>query len=105
MALIFLLIGVAVGGVLAVGFGAGMGAAGGLLMGAQTGVCLAAEAARGQGGLDEAGADALISTAMNKIRAKSESIPMQSGVEWVKDSAGCARLLEQFSKGMERKPG
>ena len=105
MALIFLLIGAAVGGVLTVGFGAGMGAAGGVIMGAQAGVCLAAESARTQAGLDEPALSALISNAIGKIRARSEAVSRPSGIQWIQDTAGCARLLEQFTKGVPRKAG
>ncbi len=103
MALIFLLIGAAVGGVLAIGFGAGMGAASGLVMGAQAGVCLAVETAREQQAMDEAAANALIAASIGKIRAQSGAIPQESGIEWIEDATGCAKLLEQFSSGNERK--
>ncbi|NEX20630.1 hypothetical protein G3480_09965 [Thiorhodococcus mannitoliphagus] len=106
MALVFLLIGIAVGGVLAVGFGAGMGAAGGLLMGAQAGVCLAADTARSQGTLDAAAQDEMIAASVAKIRAKSSAAPLDTGIDWVKDAAGCAKLLEPFSpEGLEQKAG
>jgi|WetSurMetagenome_2_1015567.scaffolds.fasta_scaffold1245136_1 hypothetical protein len=105
MALVFLLIGAAVGGVLALGFGTGMGAAGGVLLGAQAGVCLAAETAREQAGLDDGAMNALISSAIGKIRAKSQGISPPSEMGWIGDAAGCKRLLEQFDKGTERKAG
>ena len=99
MALIFLLIGAAVGGVLAIGFGAGMGAAGGLVMGAQAGVCLAAETARTQRLLDPTELDNLIATTIGEIRAKSAAVPMEAGIEWVSNASGCADLLAKFSQG------
>ncbi len=99
MALVFLLIGAAVGGVLAIGFGAGMGAASGLVMGAQAGVCLAAETARAQKLLDQATLDSLIATTIGQIRAKSAAIPAEAGIEWVADASGCAKLVAKFSQG------
>ncbi|NEV60705.1 hypothetical protein [Thiorhodococcus minor] len=105
MALVFLLIGIAVGGVLAVGVGAGMGAAGGLLMGAQAGVCLAADTAHAQGALDASARDDMIAATVAKIRAKSRAAPVDTGIEWVQDAAGCAKLLEQFSPQQEEQKG
>lgn len=105
MALVFLLIGAAVGGVLAVGFGTGMGAAGGVILGAQAGVCLAAETARDQAGLDESAMSTLISSAIAKIRAKSQGIVPPSGVGWIGDAAGCKVLLQKFDKGAAPKAG
>lgn len=102
MALVFLLIGTAVGGVLAIGFGAGMGAASGVVMGAQAGVCLAAETAHDQGTLDDTALEGLIATAIDKIRTKSGAMPVGSGIDWVEDRAGCIKLLEQFVKGTEQ---
>lgn len=105
MALVFLLIGIAVGGVLAVGFGAGMGAAGGLLMGAQAGVCLAADTAHAQGTLDASARDGMIAASVAKIRAKSRSAPVDTGIDWVQDAAGCATLLEPFASGQAGQKG
>ena len=97
MALVFLLIGAAVGGVLAIGFGAGMGAAGGLVMGAQAGVCLAADTARQQGVVNPDTLNRLIADSVAQIRAKSAKMPLDTGVEWVEDASGCAKLLTRFS--------
>ncbi|MBK1716774.1 hypothetical protein [Thiocystis violacea] len=99
IALIFLLIGAAVGGVLAIGFGAGMGAAGGLVMGAQAGVCLAADTAREQGRLDETALNTLIAGTISKVRAKSAAVPMEAEIDWVENAADCADLLAKFSQG------
>ncbi|EXJ14550.1 hypothetical protein [Imhoffiella purpurea] len=105
MALIFLLIGAAVGGVLAIGFGAGMGAAGGLVMGAQAGVCLAADTAREKGLADPETLNAIIMQSIATIRTKAAAVPSETGIEWVQDADGCAELLEKFSDGPKPREG
>ena len=98
MALIFILIGAAVGSVLAVGVGATMGAATGLMMGAQTGVCLAAEAAGSQERLSKPEVDAVISEAIGKLRSKSRQIQAKGDLQWVEGTEGCAKLLARFAQ-------
>lgn len=101
LALVFLLIGGALGGFLALGFGAGMGAAGGLVIGAQAGVCVAAETANEQGLADQEALEGLVTTAIAKIRAKTSAVPVEAGIEWVEGNEGCRKLLERFTQGPE----
>lgn len=104
IALVFLLVGAAVGGVLAIGFGAGMGAAGGLVMGAQAGVCLAADTAKKQGLGDPEALNAIIMQSIAAIRAKAAAVPNEARMEWIKDADDCATLLEKFSDGPKPRP-
>ncbi len=97
IALIFLLIGGSIGGILAVGFGAGMGAARGMVIGAQTGVCLAAETAGKQGLADPGALDGVIAAAIADIRAQSAAVPTEAEMEWIANSADCRKLLDQFA--------
>ncbi|WP_295399983.1 hypothetical protein [uncultured Thiocystis sp.] len=99
IALIFLLIGGSIGGILALGFGMGMGAASGAVMGAQAGVCLATDIARQQGLLDAAAQNTVVSAAIAGIRAQSAAVPIEAGIEWIEDAAGCRKLLDRFAQG------
>jgi hypothetical protein len=102
LALVFLLIGSAVGGFLALGFGAGMGAASGLVIGSQAGVCLAAETAEEQGLVtDPARIDALIADAVAKIRDKSGAVPAEAGLQWISNAAECRDIIRQLVEGPE----
>lgn len=93
---ISLLVGAAVGGVLTVGYGAGMGVARGLVIGAQGGVCLAAQTAHEQGLGDAQSLNRLIATAIAKIKAKSAAVPVEAGIEWVQNAEDCTRLVDQL---------
>jgi hypothetical protein len=102
LALIFLLIGSAIGGFLALGFGAGMGAASGLVIGSQAGVCLAVETAQEQGLVSDAGqVDTLIATAVGKIREKSGAVPAEAGLEWISNAEQCRDIVRQLVEGPE----
>jgi hypothetical protein len=102
LALIFLLIGSAIGGFLALGFGAGMGAASGLVIGSQAGVCLAVETAQEQGLVSDAGQiDTLIATAVGKIREKSGAVPAEAGLEWISNAEQCRDIVRQLVEGPE----
>jgi hypothetical protein len=96
--IISLLVGASFGGIMTLGFGWGMGAASGMLMGTQAGVCLAVETARRQGGMDEAKLDALVAASVEHIRSKGASVPLQAEIEWVRDAAGCTKLVEQLDQ-------
>lgn len=98
LVIISLLVGASFGGVMTLGFGWGIGAASGMLMGTQAGVCLAVETARRQGTMDEAELNALVAASIEHIRAKGSSVPMQTEIEWVQDAAGCAKLIEQLDE-------
>ena len=98
LVIISLLVGASVGGVMTLGFGWGMGAASGMLMGTQAGVCLAVETAHRQGMMDAAKLDALVAASVAHIRAKGSSVPLQTEIEWVQDAAGCTKLVEQLDR-------
>jgi hypothetical protein len=98
LVIISLLVGASFGGVMTLGFGWGMGAASGMLMGTQAGVCLAVETARRQSVMDEAALNALVAASVEHIRAKGSSVPMQAEIEWVQDAAGCTKLVEQLDQ-------
>ncbi|MCG6896807.1 MAG: hypothetical protein LJE61_05155 [Thiocapsa sp.] len=102
LALICLLIGSAIGGFLALGFGAGIGAANGLVIGSQAGVCLAVETAEEQGLVsDPAQSDALIAAAVAKIRDKSGAVPAEAGLEWIHTADQCRDMVRQLVEGPE----
>jgi hypothetical protein len=102
LALIFLLIGSAVGGFLALGFGAGLGAASGLVIGSQAGACLAVETAEETGLVtDPAQIDALIATTIAKIRDKSGAVPADAGLQWISNAAECRDIVRQLVEGPE----
>ncbi|WP_373510910.1 hypothetical protein [Thiocapsa sp.] len=100
LALIFLLVGSAVGGFLALGFGAGMGAASGLVIGSQAGVCLAVETAQEKGLVTDPGQiDALIATTIGKIREQSGAVPAEAGLEWISNAAQCRDIVRELVEG------
>jgi hypothetical protein len=102
LALIFLLIGSAVGGFLALGFGAGLGAASGLVIGSQACACLAVETAEESGLVtDPAQIDALIATTIAKIRDKSGAVPAEAGLAWIANAAECRDIIRQLIEGPE----
>lgn len=102
LALIFLLIGSAIGGFLALGFGAGMGAASGLVIGSQAGVCLAVETAKERGLVSDPGEiDALIAAAVARIREKSGAVPAEAGLEWIHNADQCRDMVRQLVEGPE----
>lgn len=97
-----LLIGSAVGGVLTLGFGAGMGAASGMLFGSQVGVCLAMETAEEQALVSTPDArDRFIVTTIGKIREKSQGVPARASIEWISDAEGCQDILRQVGPGSQ----
>lgn len=98
LVIISLLVGASFGGIMTLGFGWGMGAASGMLMGTQAGVCLAVETARRQDVMDETELNALVAASVAHIRAKGSSVPLQAEIEWIQDAAGCAKLVEQLDQ-------
>lgn len=98
LVVISLLVGASVGGFMTLGFGWGLGAASGMLMGTQAGVCLAVETARRQAMTGEAELNALVAASVAHIRAKGSSVPFQTEIQWVQDAAGCTRLVEQLDQ-------
>lgn len=100
--LIFLLIGSATGGFLALAYGWNLGAAAGLIIGSQAGVCLAAETAEEQGLVSDAEQiDALVATAVRKVSDRSPPIPANTGLVWIEDSSQCRDMVRQLVEGPE----
>lgn len=99
IAIIFLLIGSAIGGVLALGFGAGMGAASGLMLGSQTGVCLTLEILEERGLVTDPGElDWIVAATVGKLRELSSGVPANAGLEWISDRSGCGDILRQLAQ-------
>ncbi|CRI68006.1 conserved exported hypothetical protein [Thiocapsa sp. KS1] len=100
LALIFLLVGSVVGGVLALWFGFGIGAASGVVIGSQAGACLAVETAQEQGLVSDPGQiDALIATTIGKIREQSGAVPAEAGLEWIGNATQCRDIVRQLVEG------
>jgi hypothetical protein len=95
IAIVFLLIGAAAGGFLALGVGAGMGAGAGIVVGSQAGACLAVEAAKGQGMLTAEQVDQVLGEAIGKIKGKSE-VPPDAPVQWIGSEADCAKMIAEM---------
>ena len=96
IAIVFLLIGGAVGGFLALGFGAGMGAGAGIVVGSQAGACLAVESAKDQGLLSAEQIDQVLAGAIGKIKSKSE-LPPDAEPKWVGTAADCAAMIAELA--------
>jgi hypothetical protein len=95
IAIVFLLIGGAVGGFLALGFGAGMGAGAGIVVGSQAGACLAMESAKDQGLLSAEQIDQVLAGAIGKIKSKAE-LPPDAEPQWVGTAADCAAMIAEL---------
>ena len=96
IAIVFLLIGGAVGGFLALGFGAGMGAGAGIVVGSQAGACLAVESAKDQGLLSAEQIDQVLAGAIGKIKSKS-ALPADAEPQWVGTAADCAAMIAELA--------
>lgn len=100
LALIFLLVGSAVGGFLALYFGYGLGAAQGLMVGSQAGVCVALEVAEEKNLLTDAGQrDGFIAAGVTKIRDKSGAVTTQTGLQWISSAEQCRNIIRQLEQG------
>ena len=95
IAIVFLLIGGAVGGFLALGFGAGLGAGAGIVVGSQAGACLAVESAKDQGLLSAEQIDQVLAGAIGKIKSKAE-LPPDAEPQWVGTAADCAAMIAEL---------
>ena len=93
IAIVFLLIGGAVGGFLALGYGAGMGA--GIVVGSQAGACLAMESAKDQGLLSAEQIDQALAGAIGKIKGKAQ-LPPDAKFQWVGNEADCAAMIAEL---------
>ena len=96
IAIVFLLIGGAVGGYMALGYGAGMGAGAGIVVGSQAGACLAMESAKDQGLLSAEQIDQALAGAIGKIKGKAQ-VPPDAEFEWVGSEADCAAMIAELA--------
>ena len=96
IAIVFLLIGGAVGGFLALGFGAGMGAGAGIVVGSPAGACLAVESANDQGLLSTEQIAQVLAGAIGKIKSTAE-IPPDAEPQWVGTAADCAAMIAELA--------
>jgi len=96
IAIVFLLIGGAIGGYMALGYGAGMGAGAGIVVGSQAGACLAMESAKDQGLLSAEQIDQALAGAIGKIKGKAQ-VPPDAEFEWVGSEADCAAMIAELA--------
>ena len=95
IAVIFLIIGGVAGGFLALGAGAGLGAAGGIIVGSQAGVCFAMEEAKNDGLLTVEQVDKIIVGTVSTIRGKS-SPDAAKDIEWISSEKDCADMVAKM---------
>ena len=91
IAVIFLIIGGAAAGFLALG----VGTAAGIAVGSQAGVCLAMETAKNNGLLTAEQVDKVIADTVNTIRGKS-SADVASELEWIHSEKDCADMVAKM---------
>lgn len=97
IAVIFLIIGGAAGGFLALGVGAGFGAAGGIIAGSQAGICFAMETAKSDGLLTEEQIDKVIKDTVGTIRNKSSDGSFKE-IEWISSEKECADMMQKLEE-------
>ena len=95
IAVLFLIIGGAAGGFMAFGVGAGLGAAGGLIVGSQAGVCFAMETAKSDGLLTAEQIDKVIADTVSSIRSKSSGDAAKDA-EWIGSEKDCADMVAKM---------
>ena len=95
IAVIFLVIGGIAGGLLALGTGAGLDAAGGLIVGSQAGVCFAMETAKSDGLLTAEQIDKVIKDTVSTIRNKSSGDAAKK-IEWISSEKDCADMVAKM---------
>jgi hypothetical protein len=97
--LVCLIVGGVLGGFAALGFGVGAGAASGLLMGSQVGVCLAVEAAKQQGRLSTHGANRVVAETVAQIKRRARNAPDDAKIKWIRSEADCSAMIHELPKG------
>jgi hypothetical protein len=93
IAVIFLVIGGAVAGFVALG----IGSAAGIAVGSQAGVCLAMETAKNDGLLTAEQVDKVIADTINTIRGKS-SADAAKDIEWISSEQDCADMVAKMEE-------
>ena len=73
---------------------------GGLIVGTQTGVCVAAEAATQAGLIPADKAGELVAKAIEKIRSspKAQAVASSPDIKWVANTKDCDELRAEFAK-------
>jgi hypothetical protein len=99
IALVALLIGAIIGGIASLGFGVGVGAASGLIMGSQAGACLAVEAAKAQGLIPVGAADRVIAATVEQIKNRAHNVPDDAKIKWISGEADCANMISEMDRG------
>jgi len=99
IAIIFLVIGGAAAGFVALG----IGSAAGIVVGSQAGVCLAMETAKKDGLLTAEQVDKVIADTVNTIRGKS-SADVVSELEWISSEKDCADMVEKMEAENAKSP-
>lgn len=84
-----LLLGAVLGGILS------LGAAGGAIGAAQTGICLAAEAGKAQSVLSAAEADQIVKAAIADIKRRTDPRGHDS-IDWIDSDAECVEKLAEL---------
>ena len=95
IAVSFLVIGGVAGGFLALGVGTGLGAAGGIIVGSQAGVCFAMETAKSDGLLTAEQIDKVTADTVNTIRGKSLADAVKDA-EWISSEKDCADMVTKM---------
>ncbi len=96
IAVIFLIIGGAIGGFVALG----LGSVAGLVTGSQAGVCLAVETAKSNGMLTAEQVDKVITDTVNSIRSKS-SADAGKEIKWISSEKDCAEMVADITKSLQ----
>jgi hypothetical protein len=97
IAVIFLLIGGAVAGFLALG----VGTATGIAVGSQVGVCMAMETAKNDGMLTAEQVDKVIADTISTIRDKP-SADVATEIEWISSEKDCADMIAKMEEEIAR---
>ena len=92
IAVIFLIIGGAVAGFLAIGWGT----VAGIAVGSQAGVCLAMETAKREGMLSAEQIDKVIADTVITIRGKASIDEASNEIEWISSEKDCADMVAKM---------
>ena len=98
IAIVFLLIGAALGGIVALSIGTGMGAGAGIVVGSQAGACLAVEAAKDRGLLTADQIDEVLNAAVTKISGGAKLPPE---VKLVGSEGDCDKMIADLQQAVQ----
>jgi hypothetical protein len=97
IAIAFLLVGAVIGGYLALGVGAGMGAGAGIVVGSQTGACLAVKSAKDQGLLTSEQVAQVLTGTIARIQDNA-TLPADAQPRWVASEADCENMIAEMKR-------